>query len=96
VERTLETWARHWRRHLTPTGWGVETTLETWRLGSGHDAGDLAVGRWRRHWRHGGWGSETALETWGLGIGDDSGDLAAGEWRLLGWGLERLRCTLSR
>jgi len=53
----------HWRF----SGWGVETTLEIYCLGSGDDTGDS------------GWGYETTLKT--QRIGDNSGDLAAGKWR---------------
>ncbi|XP_044182858.1 uncharacterized protein LOC122963467 [Acropora millepora] len=60
----------------------VQTTLETWQLGSGDDVGDLAAGEWRRHWRLGGWGVETTLETSQMWSGDDVGELAAGELSL--------------
>ena len=64
------------RRRWRLGSWGVETTLETWRLGSGDDVGDLAAGEWRQRWRRGGWGLETTLESWRLGTRDDIGDLA--------------------
>ena len=67
-----------WRRRWRLGAWGLELKLETWRLGSGDDVGDLAAGEWRRRWRLGAWGVETTLETWRLGSG---GDLAAREWR---------------
>ena len=48
-------------------GGGVETTLETYQLGTRDDVGDLATGEWRRigaitavewrrHWRLSAWG----------------------------------------
>ena len=88
----IREWRRRWRlragnwglwsRH---SGTGLETTLETKRLGSGDDSGDLADGEWRRHWRLGNWGMGTTLETlWlgsGDGTGDGTGDSAAGDWR---------------
>ena len=41
----------------------VETTLETQRLGSGEESGDLAAGDWRRQWRLSSWELEATLET---------------------------------
>ena len=56
-------------------------TLETKRLVTGDDTGDLAAGEWTRHWKLRGWGVETTLE-----------NLAAKgwrrHWRLSGWRLE--------
>ena len=52
---TLETWRLG--------GWGVETTMETWWLGSGDDNGDLAAREWRRQWRLSGQGVESTMET---------------------------------
>ena len=49
----------HWKF----SGWGVETTLETKRLGSGDNTGDLLLGEWRRHWRLSVRGLETTVET---------------------------------
>jgi len=62
----------HWKF----SGWGVETTLETKRLGSGDNTGDLLLGEWRRHWRLSVRGLETTVEQ--LGSGDDSGHLVGG------------------
>ena len=55
--------AGDWRRHWCFRSWGLETTLETWRLGSGDDTGDLAAGDWRRHWRLRSWGLETTMQS---------------------------------
>ena len=48
--------------------------LETKRLGTGDDVGDLAAGEWGRHCRLSCWRMETTLETKWLGIGDDDSD----------------------
>ena len=53
-------------------------TMETWRLGTEDNNGDLVAGEWRQQWRLGGWGVETTLGTWCLDTEDDNGDLAAG------------------
>ena len=57
----------------------MEMTWDIWRLGSGHEVGDLAAGEWRRHWRLGGSGMETTLDPQRLGSEDNNSDLAAGE-----------------
>ena len=54
--------AVEWRRRWRIGSWGVETKLETYRMGSGDDIKDLATGEWRRL-RNSGWGVETMLET---------------------------------
>ena len=54
-------------------------TLETWRVLSVDDVGDLATVEWRQCFRLGGWGVEMMLETWQMCSGDDVGDLAAGD-----------------
>ena len=36
--------AGNWRRRYRPSGWILETTLTTQRLGSANDTGDLAAG----------------------------------------------------
>ena len=68
-------WRQCWRLGC----WGVETTLETWRLGSGDDVGDLADVEWSQRWRLDAWGVEMTFETRQLGSGDEDGDVVAGE-----------------
>jgi len=51
-------------------------TLETKRLGTGDDVGDLAAGDWRRRWIFSDWGLEMTMETQLLWSGGDIGDLA--------------------
>ena len=53
--------------------------METWRLETVDNNGDLVVVEWSRQWRLSDWGVETTWETWRLGSKDDNGDLAAGE-----------------
>ena len=36
-----------WRQHCRLSGWGVETTPETWWLWNGEEVGDLVAGEWR-------------------------------------------------
>jgi len=60
-----------WYRH---SGTGLETTLETKRLGSEDDTGDLAIGEWERRWILCGLGVEITLETQLLRTGDEIGD----------------------
>ena len=67
-------WRRRWRlrrcgelaagdkrQRRSLGGWGVKTTLETSRLGSGDDIGDFADVEWRQRWRLGSWGVDTTL-----------------------------------
>ena len=65
----------------------MEMMLDTWRLGSGDEVGDLAAGEWRRHWRLDGCGMETTLDPQRLRSGDNNSDLSAVECRLGGWGM---------
>ena len=51
-------------------------TLESKRLGSGNDNGDLTAVEWRRRWRLSDQAVKTTLEAQRVGIGDDIGDLA--------------------
>ena len=60
---------------------GLETTLETWRLGSGDDVGDFADVDWKRPWRLRLCEVEMTSEAWQMLSGDDVGDVAPGEWR---------------
>ena len=66
-------------------------TLETKRLVTGDDTGDLAAGEWTRHWKLRGWGVETTLEN--LAAKGWRRDWRPSgwrrHWRLSGWRVER-------
>ena len=59
-------------------GGGVETTLETYQLGTRDDVGDLGDWGVETNWCHNRCGMEATLETQRLGSGEDTEVLEAG------------------